>query len=390
MKYRLLGRSGLRVSELGLGCGTLGTNWGTLGSDRQEGIKILESFAEAGGNFLDTSNRYQESQSEHWLGDFIHPDRDFFVVGTKYSLGDGSGDFDGLGKTTNQADPNNRGNHRKNLRRSVEASLRRLKTDYIDLLWLHIWDYTTPFDEVLLSINDLIREGKILYAGLSSVPAWEVARMNTYADSHALYPFIALQNEWSLVERSHEPEYLPMCKALDIGMVCWSPLGGGIVTGKYNRMPLPEGMPHRLVAHVEDSSQFWYEATQRNLAIMEKLLPRFESIGEPASAIALRWLIQQSEVVTIPIVSVRTLEQLGQALQAVNFELGAEDMAFIEATTRPAISPPLPEYGAYPYPMLEYGSPALPSFYSRALLYGETEKMILNHRKPVPYKYQPG
>jgi aryl-alcohol dehydrogenase-like predicted oxidoreductase len=388
MKYRLLGRSGLRVSELGLGCGTVGTNWGPLGSDKQESFKILEAFANAGGNFLDTSNRYQESQSEQWVGEFIESDRDRFVIGTKFSLGDGAADFNGLGKSTNQGDPNNRGNHRKNLKRSVEGSLRRLRTDYIDLLWLHIWDYTTPFDELVLSVNDLIREGKVHYVGLSSVPAWEVSRMNSYADFHGLSPFIALQNEWSLVERSHEPEFLPMCKSLDLGVVCWSPLAGGMVSGKYNRPPLAQGMPHRLVPHVENENEFWYATTQRNLKIMDALLPRFDQIGEPATAIALRWLMQQSEVVSIPIFSVRNLEQLNQAMRAASFELSADDMAFINTSTRPAIAPPIAEYGAYPYPMLEFGSPALPNFFSRALLYGETEKMIINHRKPMPYHFQ--
>lgn len=387
MKYRLLGRSGLRVSELGLGCGTVGTNWGPLGSDRTESFKILDGFAEAGGNFLDTSNRYQESQSEQWVGEFVQQDRDRFIIGTKFSLGDGATDFNGLGLPTNQRDPNNRGNHRKNLRRSVEGSLRRLKTDYIDLLWLHIWDYTTPFDEIVMSVNDLISEGKILYAGLSSVPAWEVARMNTFADFHGKYPFIALQNEWSLVERSHEPEYLPLCKALDLGMVCWSPLAGGMVSGKYNQPNLDPTMPHRLIPHVNEADQFWYKTTQRNLAIMDKLLPRFKEIGEPATAIALRWLMQKKDIVSIPIFSVRTKQQLDEALRATEFVLSQEDIEFIDDVTTPAIAPPLEEYGAYPYPMLEYGSPALPNFYSRALLYGETENDIINHRKPIPYLY---
>jgi len=387
MKYRLLGRSGLRVSELGLGCGTVGTNWGPLGSDRTESFKILDGFAEAGGNFLDTSNRYQESQSEQWVGEFVQQDRDRFIIGTKFSLGDGATDFNGLGLPTNQRDPNNRGNHRKNLRRSVEGSLRRLKTDYIDLLWLHIWDYTTPFDEIVMSVNDLISEGKILYAGLSSVPAWEVARMNTFADFHGKYPFIALQNEWSLVERSHEPEYLPLCKALDLGMVCWSPLAGGMVSGKYNQPNLDPTMPHRLIPHVNEADQFWYKTTQRNLAIMDKLLPRFKEIGEPATAIALRWLMQKKDIVSIPIFSVRTKQQLDEALRAAEFVLSQEDIEFIDDVTTPAIAPPLEEYGAYPYPMLEYGSPALPNFYSRALLYGETENDIINHRKPIPYLY---
>lgn len=387
MKYRLLGRSGLRVSELGLGCGTIGTNWGPLGSDRKESFEILEKFAEAGGNFLDTSNRYQESQSEQWVGEFIHSSRDRFVVGTKFSLGDGANDFNGLGLPTNQKDPNNRGNHRKNLRRSVEGSLRRLKTDYIDLLWLHIWDFTTPFDEIVMSVNDLITEGKVLYAGLSSVPAWEVTRMNMFADFHGKYPFIALQNEWSLVERSHEPEYLPMCKALDLGMVCWSPLAGGMVSGKYNEGALDPSIPHRLLPHVEGKDEFWYQTTQRNLRIMEGLLPRFKEIGEPSTAIALRWLMQQEEVVSIPIFSVRTTNQLKDALRAKDFCLSEDDMTFISNVTKPAIAPPIDEYGAYPYPMLEYGSPALPNFFSRALLYGETESEILNHRTKRPYHF---
>lgn len=387
MKYRLLGRSGLRVSELGLGCGTIGTNWGPLGSDRSESFKILERFSEVGGNFLDTSNRYQESQSEQWVGEFIHGNRDQFIVGTKFSLGDGANDFNGLGLATNQKDPNNRGNHRKNLRRSVEGSLRRLKTDYIDILWLHIWDYTTPFDEIAMSINDLICEGKILYAGLSSVPAWEVARMNMFADFHGKYPFIALQNEWSLVERSHEPEYLPMCKALDLGIVCWSPLAGGMVSGKYNENALDRSVPHRLLPHVEGTHEFWYKTTQRNLKIMERLLPRFKDIGEPSTAIALRWLMQQTDIVSIPIFSVRTTSQLNEALRAIEFSLSEEDMEFINDATKPAIAPPIDEYGAYPYPMLEYGSPALPNFFSRALLHGETEKEIVNHRTKIPYHY---
>jgi aryl-alcohol dehydrogenase-like predicted oxidoreductase len=389
MKYRLLGRSGLRVSELCLGCGTLGTNWGDLGAPQDESMRILDGFANAGGNYLDTSNRYQESQSEQWVGDFIQKDRDYFVVGTKYSLGDGAADFNGVGKSTNHRDPNNRGNHRKNLRRSVEASLKRLKTDFIDILWLHIWDYSTPYDEIVLSINDLIKEGKILYAGLSSVPAWQVARMNSYADHHGLHPFIALQNEWSLVERSHEPEYLPMCKELDLGMTCWSPLHGGLLTGKYSDGSMNQSIPNRMLPHVTDPSQFWYKATQRNLAILKDLQPIVEEVGEPWSAFALRWLMQRHETVAIPIYSGRTEAHSKESLRATEFELSEDQMKRINEITTPAISSPYPAFGPYPYTMLEYGSPALPNFYSRALLHGETESMIKNHRVPNPYTFHP-
>src|ERR1700722_4780932 len=196
MKYRLLGRSGLRGSELGLGCAAFGVNWGTIGSDQKESGKILTAFAEAGGNFVDTSNRYQESQSEEFLGELIDKkDRDYYVLATKYSL------FDG--KTTG-TDPNGHGNHRKNMARSVERSLKRLNTDYIDLLWIHIYDYTTPIDEILRGLDDLVRRGKVLYVGASNFPAWWMARANTMADFQGWSPFIATQLEYSITERSCE------------------------------------------------------------------------------------------------------------------------------------------------------------------------------------------
>ena len=162
-----------------------------------------------------------------------------------------------------------------------------------------------------------------------------------------------------------------------------------MVSGKYNQDHLDPAVPHRLVPHVNDSSQFWYKTTQRNLAIMDKLLPRFKEIGEPPTSIALRWLMQKPDTVSIPIFSVRTKQQLDEALRAVSFTLSTDDMKFIDEKTKPAIAPPIDEYGAYPYPMLEYGSPALPNFYSRALLYGDTEKNILNHRLQSPYHYSP-
>ena len=219
------------------GVWNLGTNWGPKwGSDKEESRKIFDLFTEAGGNFIDTSNRYQESQSEEYLGEFIHPNRDRLVMATKYSLFDGFANFD---------DPNASGNHRKNLFRSVEGSLKRLKTDYIDLLWIHIQDHTTPVDELLRALDDLVRQGKVLYIGISNFPAWWIARANTLADCKGWSPFIATQIEWSLVERSCEPEFLPMVHELDIGVVCWSALAGGVVTGKYNRTLDPNQI-HRL------------------------------------------------------------------------------------------------------------------------------------------------
>ncbi|MDJ0687493.1 MAG: aldo/keto reductase [Xenococcaceae cyanobacterium MO_188.B32] len=380
MKYKLLGRSGLRVSELCLGCGTFGTNWGPMGSDKEESRKIFEAFVEAGGNFIDTSNRYQESQSEQFLGEFIHPDRDRLVMATKYSLFDGGADLN---------DPNGCGNHRKNLFRSVEGSLKRLKTDYIDLLWVHIPDYTTPVDEMLRALNDLIQQGKVLYIGASNFPAWWLARANTIADFQGWNPFIATQIEWSMVERSCEPEFLPMADELDIGLVSWSALAGGLVTGKYNRGKLNPDEFYRQADHVDPTQKlFWSEATKRDLAIMDDVVKIADEIGKPPVQLCLRWLMQQP-VVNIPIFSAHTVEQAKEDIGACDFVLTEEQMQKLDRASLPAFNSIMPEAGPYPYPMLEYGSPALPGFYSRALLFGNVEDKIINHRRKFPYKYNP-
>jgi aryl-alcohol dehydrogenase-like predicted oxidoreductase len=380
MKYKLLGKSGLRVSELCLGCGTFGTNWGPLGSDQEESRKILDVFLDDGGNFLDTSNRYQEGQSEEFLGEFIHPNRDRLVIGTKYSL---------VGGFQAGTDPNGCGNHRKNMFRSVEGSLKRLKTDYIDLLWIHIWDYTTPMEEILRALDDLVRQGKVLYVGASNFPAWWMARADLMASFHGWSPFIATQLEYSIVERSCEPEFLPMAKELDIGLVCWSALAGGMVTGKYNRGSLAPNQPHRLLEHVDPAQNaFWHPATKRNLAIMDEVIKVADQIGRSPVQVSLRWLMQQ-EVVSIPVFSARTVEQVKEDMGACDFELTPDQMQKLHQASLPAINSVMPEVGPYPYPMLEYGSPALPNFYSRALLYGNTENMLINHHKAFPYIYKP-
>jgi aryl-alcohol dehydrogenase-like predicted oxidoreductase len=382
MNYRLLGRSGLRVSELCLGGGTFGVNWGTLGADEPESRRIFDAFAAAGGNFIDTSNRYQEGQSEAFVGKFIQGRRDRFVIGTKYSL------FDLTGKDND--DPNACGNHRKNMVRSVEGSLKRLGTDYIDLLWIHIYDYTTPVEEVMRALDDLVRQGKVLYVGASNFPAWWIARANTLADAHGWSPFIATQLEWAITERSCEPEFLPMAAELDLGLVAWSPLGGGVVTGKYNSAPAKPDELRRLAPHVDPKIEsFWHEATRRNLKIMEQVNAIAREIGRPAVQVAIRWLLQQ-KVVGVPVISARTLAQLQENLGALEFTLSDAVLARLDEASLPAIASPLPWAGPYPYPMLEYGSPALPNFFSRALLSGGVEKKIVNHRRRHPFRFQPG
>jgi aryl-alcohol dehydrogenase-like predicted oxidoreductase len=382
MKYRLLGRSGLRVSELCLGCATFGTNWGAIGSDEEQSGRIFDAFVEAGGNFVDTSNRYQEGQSEQILGTLLNRDgnRDQFVVATKYSLQDGF---------SAGTDPNACGNHRKNLFRSIEGSLKRLKMDYIDLLWIHIYDYTTPVEEILRALDDLVRQGKVHYVGASNFPAWWIARANTLADFHGWSPFIATQLEYAITERSCEPEFLPLAHELDLALVAWSPLGGGVCTGKYNRGPLDAKQPHRLSDEVEPAKRhYWHSMTTRNLAIMDNVVKIADEIGRPASQVALRWLMQQ-KVVTVPIFSARTVRQAQEDLGCVEFELTQKQLRQLSEASLPAVSSIMPGVGAYPYPMLEYGSPALPEFYSRGLLYGQVEQQIVNHRRVFPYTYNP-
>src|ERR1700752_4737580 len=219
MRYRLLGNSGLRVSEAALGTMTFGDDWG-WGSAKDEARKVYDAFREAGGNFIDTANLYTNGTSESFIGEFMRDHRQSVVLATKY---------------TNAApgeDANAAGNHRKSMVQALEASLRRLKTDYIDLYWLHIWDQMTPVEEVMRAFDDLVRQGKILYAGVSDMPAWVVAQANTLANLRGWTPFVGLQVEYSLIERTPERELLPMAADLGLGVTAWSPLAGGLLTGK--------------------------------------------------------------------------------------------------------------------------------------------------------------
>src|ERR1700712_5675526 len=223
MNYKLLGRSGLKVSELCLGTMGFGTEAG-WGADKKTSFEIMEAFANAGGNFLDTANVYKLGTSEKIIGEFISSrDRDYFVIATKYSLKD---------NTTN---PNASGNNRKNMMRSVEQSLKRLQTDFIDVLYLHIWDDLTPIDEVLRGIDDLIKQGKVNYAAISDTPAWIVSKANTLAELMGWSQFIALQVEYSLIQRTPERDLIPMAKHFGLTVTPWAPLGGGVLSGKYLR-----------------------------------------------------------------------------------------------------------------------------------------------------------
>ncbi len=301
MNYRLLGRSGLRVSELSLGTMTFGTEWG-WGSDKEESQKIFESYANAGGNFIDTANRYTEGTSERFLGEFIASDRDHFVLATKYSLFDRTDD------------PNFSGNHRKNMMRSVEASLERLDTDYIDLLWVHAWDALTPVEEVMRGLNDLVSSGMVHYIGISDTPAWIVSRANTIADFRGWSPFVGLQVEYSLLQRTPERDLIPMAKDMGLALTPWSPLAGGALTGKY--LNNEEG-------RVQPESA---RRSERANTIARKVVEVAGKMGCTPAQVALRWAMQQ-EITSIPIIGGRKLSQIEDNLKTIDIEIPAELMA---------------------------------------------------------------
>src|SRR5215471_15963371 len=221
MKYRLLGKSGLRLSEASLGTMTFGEEWG-WGSTIDEARKIYEAYRDAGGNFIDTANVYTNGSSERFVGEFIKDHRQSIVLATKYS------------NAVPGNDPNAAGNHRKSMVQAVEASLKRLQTTYIDLYWVHIWDQMTPVEEVMRALDDLVSQGKVLYVGISDAPAWWVAQANTLAELRGWTRFVGLQIEYSLIERTIERELVPMAKAFKLGLVAWSPLAGGLLSGKYH------------------------------------------------------------------------------------------------------------------------------------------------------------
>lgn len=296
MNYRLLGRSGLRVSELALGTMTFGEEWG-WGASREESRRQFDAFVARGGNFIDTANRYTEGTSERFVGEFVRADRDRFVVATKYTLFDRKGD------------PNFSGNHRKNLVRSVRESLARLGTGHIDLLWVHMWDFTTRPDEVMRALDDLVRQGTVHYVGVSDTPAWVVSHANTLADLHGWSPFVALQLRYSLADRAAERDLLPMARAFDLGVTPWSVLAAGVLTGKYNA---GGGATGRAAAGAGKNPHF--------LKVADAVSTVARDVGATPSQVAIAWVMRQPGVV-IPLLGARSLAQLDDNLGALDVTL---------------------------------------------------------------------
>lgn len=307
--YRPLGRSGLRVSPLALGTMTFGSEWG-WGADRDDARAIFDAYVERGGNFVDTANAYTNGTAERMVGEFARSRREELVIATKYSM------------PTRPGDPNSGGNSRKSMVRSVEQSLARLQTDYIDLLYLHIWDGGTPVEEVLRAMDDLVRSGKVLYVGISDTLAWQVSRMQAVAELRGWSPLVALQIPYNLVERTVERDLVPMAEAMGLGVVVWSPLGGGVLSGKYSRADLA---PQTASAAAGPQSRKLVAAangflTGRGLEIAEVVRDIAAQSGTTPSRVALAWTLL-NPAVAAPLVGARTLAQFEDNLGALQTDL---------------------------------------------------------------------
>jgi aryl-alcohol dehydrogenase-like predicted oxidoreductase len=336
MRYRLLGKSGLRVSEAALGTMTFGDDWG-WGAAKEEAQKVYEIYREAGGNFIDTANFYTNGTSERFLGEFVKGHRASVVLATKYT------------NATPGSDPNAAGNHRKSMMQAVEASLKRLQTDYIDLYWVHIWDQITPFEEVMRGLDDLVRQGKVLYVGISDAPAWWIAQANTFAQLRGWSQFIGLQMEYSLIQRTVERELVPMAKALNLGVLAWSPLANGVLTGKYHG----EGKADGGRMSNEGMKEFLPEE-KRATRIISAVKLVSEQLGRSMAQVALAWLRFRT-VPVIPIIGARKVSQLQDNLASLDLELSAEQLKSLDEASQVELGFPYDLYNTEMLRSMAYG-----------------------------------
>ncbi len=340
MNYKLFGPSGLRVSELCLGTMGFGTEW-KWGADKDLSKKIFDAYANADGNFLDTANRYTEGTSEKFLGEFIASDRDHFVVATKYSLRDRAGDL------------NFNGNHRKNLMRSVRESLKRLDTDFIDLLWVHAWDSWTPAEEIMRGLDDLVSRGLVHYIGVSDTPAWVVSQANTLAQLRGWSSFAGLQIEYSLLQRTVEAELMPMGKAFGMTVTPWAALAGGALTGKYLK-----GEKGRLP---ENSLRL----SERSTLITKKVVDVAARLGVAASQVAINWTRQHKNQSVIPIIGATKVSQWEDVMGCLKFELSKETMAELDEVSKVEL----------PFPQKFFAEPG-----AQDVLYGNAKNKMMDAR----------
>jgi aryl-alcohol dehydrogenase-like predicted oxidoreductase len=321
-QYVTLGRSGLRVSPLCLGAMTFGEDlgWGTSVKESQQ---IIDRYVELGGNFIDTANFYTASHSEKIIGDHVgrHPARrDRLVIATKFS------------GNLYPGDPNGGGSGRKSLINACENSLRRLQTDYIDLYWLHMWDTSTPIDETMAALHDLVQAGKVRYLGVSDTPAWKIVEANLIARFRGWSAFVGLQIEYSLLERTVEQELVPMASEFGLGITPWSPLKSGVLSGKYTRDSHGQHQADRgaLVG------AFLNEETY---ALIDELQVIAKAHETTVASVALAW-VQAQPAVSSVIIGARRLSQLDDNVRAVDVKLTAEDLARLNSLTKPTFGFP--------------------------------------------------
>ena len=310
--YVTLGRSGLKVSPLSLGTMTFGTEWG-WGNEEKESRAIFDHYIERGGNFLDTADGYTAGHSEDLVGKFVSEGklRDRVVIATKFTFNGQPGN------------PNAGGNGRKNIYRALEGSLRRLNTDYIDLYWLHAWDTVTPVEEVISTFNDLVREGKVRHYGFSDTPAWYVARAQTLAEKEGKERLIALQLEYSLVERNIEREHVPVAQELGIGICPWSPLASGLLSGKYKREGNSGTGDGRLEKTKGQANPVFQKFTDHNWRIVERLVEVSKQVGKSPAQVALNWVATQPGI-TSTIIGATKVSQLDDNLNSLDFTIPAD------------------------------------------------------------------
>jgi aryl-alcohol dehydrogenase-like predicted oxidoreductase len=333
MRYTLLGRSGLRVSEVALGTMTFGEAWG-WGASEEACRRMLEAYVEAGGNFVDTACNYTDGQSEEIVGALTEPEREHFVIATKYTL------------TARREDPNAGGNQRKNLVQTLETSLRRLRTDYVDLLWLHMWDGMTPIEEVVRALDDLVSSGKVLYVGFSDTPAWVISRAVTLAQQYGWSPPVAVQAPYSLADRDVERDLLPMARELGLTFTPWGTLEGGALTGKYLE---ENGEPRR-----------YDSAGPKTNELAREVIAVAEELGATPAQVAIAWVRAQPWHL-VPIVGARTEPQLRENLGALDLELSREQVERLDAVSGFRLG--------FPREFLE-------SEHVRGLIFGDTFELI--------------
>lgn len=326
--YRLLGNSGLRVSQLCLGGMSFGQQWGQfVGVEvaKAESEKILDLFEQEGGNFIDTANAYQWGESEEIIGDWMQKrgNRHKMVLATKYT-----------NRPIPEVSVNVSGNQRKSLFHSVDLSLKRLKSSYIDVLYVHFWDYSTPVEEVMRGLDDLVRAGKVHYLAVSDTPAWVVAQANTLAREKGWTPFVAYQGLYSVLERDMERDIIPMCKSLGLASVPWGVLGGGKLSGRHVQggagvaPPSKDGKPQSRPVKL----------TERELLIATEVAAVAKEIDRSSAQVALNWAISRG--VESPIVGVRTADQLKDLLKTLEFRLSPAHMERLNKVGKPALGFP--------------------------------------------------